>query len=143
MTRAVIDTNVFVSAILGGRLAPVLDFWQAGQFTLVVSDEIVREYVEVLRRPKLRLAAAEIDAIASFTLQRAEFVVPLERVAVVAADPPDNKFLEAAAAGAVDLLVSGDHHLLNLGRFRNIPIVTAREFLDQILAQQSPDTPAG
>jgi predicted nucleic acid-binding protein len=36
MTRAIIDTNVFVSAVMGGRLASVIDFWRAGQFTLTV-----------------------------------------------------------------------------------------------------------
>lgn len=44
--RVVLDTNVFVSAILGGKLGIILDEWRAGQFTLLVSEAIVREYSE-------------------------------------------------------------------------------------------------
>jgi predicted nucleic acid-binding protein len=50
--RVVIDTNVMVSAVLGGSVGAVLDHWRLGRFTLVVTDAIVREYLEVLRRPK-------------------------------------------------------------------------------------------
>ena len=43
--RVVVDTNVFVSAVLGYALQPLFDHWRAGTFVLVVSDEIVREYL--------------------------------------------------------------------------------------------------
>ena len=45
--RVVIDTNVFVSALLGGRLGVIVDEWKAKKFTLVVSETVVREYLEV------------------------------------------------------------------------------------------------
>ena len=139
MIRAVIDTNVFVSAVLGGRLAAVCDFWRAGQFALIVSDEIVREYIEVLRRPKFGLAADQIDSVAAFVLQRAEFVTLIEHLVVVAADPDDDKFLEAAVAGKAEYLVSGDNHLLSLGNYQTISILTARQFIDRLETQVSSD----
>ena len=141
MIRVVIDTNVFVSAVLGGRLGAVIDFWQAQRFTLVVSDEIVREYVEVLRRPKLKLAAEQIDAIAAFILQNAEFTNPVKGVAIVVADPDDDMFLEAAVAGGSTLIVSGDHHLLDLGHYQGIPIVTGRDFIERLLAEIADEPP--
>jgi uncharacterized protein len=141
MIRAIIDTNVFVSAVMGGRLASVIDFWGAGQFTLMVSDEIVREYIEVLRRPKLGLEANQIDAIAAIVLQRAEFITPAEHLQVVTADPDDDKFPEAAVAGDVELVVSGDRHLIELGHYGAIQILTAREFLERLEAQAAPDSP--
>ncbi len=130
--RAVIDTSVFVSAVLGGELAEILDRWQAGQFTLVATDDIVREYLEVLRRPKFALPPDVVDTILSYVFHNAEFVVPVESLAVVAADPKDDKFLEAAVAGDAELVVSGDRHLLDLAAYRQIPIVTARHFLDRL-----------
>jgi uncharacterized protein len=142
MTRIVIDTNVFVSSVLGGRLAVITDLWRNGQFTLIVSHEIVREYIEVLRRPKLRLLSSHIDAVAAFVLQRAEFVTPTTQVTIVTADPDDNKFLEAAVAGQAEYLVSGDHHLLDFGAHQGIRIVTAREFIDLLQALLSSDLPA-
>ncbi|MFC6891009.1 PIN domain-containing protein [Halorubrum trueperi] len=64
-----------------------------------------------------------------------EFVDPKEDVTAVEADPDDDKFLEAAVAGSVDYLVSGDGHLLDLESFRGIDIVEPRTFYDRLNAQ--------
>ena len=107
--KAILDTNIFVSAVLGGRLSMVLDLWRAERKALGVSDEIVQEYIEVLRRPKFKLSADQVDAIAAFVLLRAEFVAPAKlATAIMAADPDDDLFLFAAEAGSADYLVSGD-----------------------------------
>ena len=135
MKRIVIDTNVFVSAVLGGTLKVVLDYWREKRFTLLVTDEIVREYLEVLRRPKFGLPGSVVDNIIAYIFHRAEFVTPIEKVHVVEADPKDNKFLEAALAGNADEIISGDGHLLNLQTFQQIPIITAHEFIESLKNQ--------
>jgi predicted nucleic acid-binding protein len=56
----------------------------------------------------------------------------MEFFKVVEDDPSDNIFIEAAVAGKAKLIVSGDGHLLNLGSFRDIPIITAKEFLEML-----------
>lgn len=127
--RVIIDTNVFLSAILGGTLKAILDHWQNERFVLVVTDEIVREYLDVLQRPKFGLRGDVIDNIATFVFQFAEFVTPIEHVQVVKADPKDDKFLDALTVGKVDYLVSGDKHLLGLKEFAGVTIVKPREFL--------------
>jgi len=128
--RVVLDTNIFLSSVLGGALRTVLDDWKAGKYTLVVSDAIIREYLDVIRRPKFKIEWQEVVSVTDYLLQLAEFATPAEQVLVIVADPTDNKFLEAAVAGKVDVIVSGDRHLLDLKEFRSIPIVTGREFLD-------------
>jgi uncharacterized protein len=130
MKRVVVDTNIFVSATLGGALEAILDRWRAGNFLLIVTDDIVQEYLDVLRRSKFDLASSIIDSIMAYVFQKAECVVTGERLQVRTADPDDNKFLEAAIAGEVDWIVSGDKHLLDIQAYRGIPIITARNFLD-------------
>lgn len=130
--RVVLDTNIFVSGVLGGALAEVITRWQAGEFTVVVSDEIAREYLEVLRRPKFGLPAEVRDDIGAYLLQNADFVTPTEALHVVPDDPQDDKFIEAAVAGGAELLVSGDRHLLALGNYQDLSIVTARDFLERL-----------
>ena len=44
------------------------------------------------------------------------------------ADPADDRILECAVDGKADLIVSNDHHLLNLGSYRDIPIVAGPDF---------------
>lgn len=130
MMRVVLDTNIFISAILGSRLGVIVDEWQAGKFKLIVSEAIAHEYLDVINRPKFKIPQVEIMTVTEYLLQNAEFVTPEEDIVVIVADPTDNKFLEAANAGKVDYIVSGDNHLLGLGSFRGIPIIMARDFIE-------------
>ncbi|MCI0553527.1 MAG: putative toxin-antitoxin system toxin component, PIN family [Anaerolineae bacterium] len=130
MKRVVLDTNIFVSMALGGQVGKINDEWRAGKFILVVSNEIVSEYLDVLQRPKLHLKSRTIATIVNRIYRKAEFVAPEEKIFVVLADTSDNKFIEAAIEGKTDYIVSGDKHLLDLKEFQSIPIITAREFLD-------------
>ena len=127
--RVVLDTNIFISAVLGGRLGVIIDEWKAGKFKLIITDAIAREYLDVINRPKFKISQGEIIAVSDYLLQLGEFVTSQEEIHVIVADPTDNKFLEAAWAGKVDFIVSGDNHLLELRSFREISIITANEFV--------------
>jgi len=130
MKRVVLDTNIIVSSALGGALVLVLEKWDEEKFTVIVTTDILDEYFQVLNRPKFKLKQETIDKVSTFIYQFSEFVVPEERIHVIKADSKDDMFLEAAIAGKVDFIVSGDNHLLELKEFRSIPIISGREFLD-------------
>ena len=53
---------------------------------------------------------------------------PLETLHAVAADPEDDRIIECAVAGNADLIVSNDHHLLDLRVYAGIPIVAGPDF---------------
>lgn len=135
--RVVIDTNVIISRYLTphGRVAHIVDLWEANAFELIVSEEILAEYARVIRYPRLRLIhrltdsqLAEIDeALREFS----EPSAPDETPAVIQEDPDDDHFLAASVAGTVDCLVTGDLHLLKLGSYQDIPILTPAEFLSR------------
>ena len=130
--RVVLDTNIFISALLGGILGVIVDKWKAGKFTLIVTDAIAREYLDVINRSKFNFSEDEIIATTHYLLQSAEFITPQEEITVIVIDPTDNKFLEAAVTGKVNFIVSGDSHLLELKVYQGIAIVTAREFIVQL-----------
>ena len=132
--RVVLDTNVLVSAVLGGTLQAIWDKWISGAFTLVVSDEILREYNDVLRRPKFGLAEDTVDDIISQLFHEAEFVTPAETLRVVTDDPDDDRFIAAAVEGGATTIVSGDTHLLTLAGYREIKNVSARQFIEMLTA---------
>ena len=46
--RVVLDTNVLASAILGGTSGRILDLWRAGKFDLVLTVEVLQEYLDGL-----------------------------------------------------------------------------------------------
>ena len=110
--RAVLDTNVFVSALISpkGPPAALLRALRSGRFTLVSSPPINEEIIEVLNRPYIRDRYGVGDRIfdVSFVLwELAEVVIDLPEVKVCS-DPDDDKFLATAVAGGVDYLVTGD-----------------------------------
>jgi len=133
--RVVLDTNIFISAVLGGRLGVIIDEWKAGKFTLIITDAIAREYLDVINRSKFKIPQNEIIAATDYLLRAAEFVTPQEEIHIIVADLTDNKFLEAAVAGKVNFIVSGDNHLLELKSFQEISIITAREFINWLESQ--------
>lgn len=130
--RVVLDTNVMVSAILGGTTGKILDFWLAERFELIVSDAVLKEYRDVLTRPKFAFDKDTINEIVYYIFTKAAFVTVNQAVHMISRDYADNRFLEAAIAGKADCIVSGDRHLLDLGQYRSIPIIKPNEFLRRL-----------
>lgn len=130
MKRVVLDTNIIISSALGGALVLILEKWDEGKFTVIVTTDVLSEYFAVLSRPKFGLKQETIDKITRYIYQFSEFVVPEEEIRFIEEDPKDDRFLEAAIAGKVDFIVSGDKHLLTLKEYHSIPIISGREFLD-------------
>jgi predicted nucleic acid-binding protein len=63
---------------------------------------------------------------------------PLGQV-IVTVDPTDDRVLACAASVRPDFVVSGDRHLLDLGRFEGIPIVTPRAYIDTVEGGEAND----
>lgn len=134
--RVVIDTNVYISAAINphGIPARVLDAWRDRQFELLISPAILKEIVEVIKRPPIRSRHAWSDEeieLFSRGLQLFAVVTPDNlHVAEIEDDPADNKFLACAVEGAADCIISGDPHLLDLVSYQEIPIVNPRQFFE-------------
>ena len=128
--RAVFDTNILISGYLWKGVArQALEKVRGDQWIHLVSKDTVDELIRVLAYAKFNLTAAEIDPIVQDLLGMSEFVNVKSRVEIVSADPTDNIFLELALDGKANVIVSGDHHLLDLKTFNAIPILSIRKFL--------------
>jgi len=138
MIRAVLDANVFVSAILSskGNPAKILNAWRDDKFLLLISRPILGEIGRVPRYPKIkkrhRWSEQKIQTFLE-DLSRLTIVTPGKlSLAIVADDPSDDRYLECAVEGEADYLVSGDDHLLRLGAYKEVIIVRPRQFFDVI-----------
>lgn len=133
--RAVLDTNVLVSALLfSGETGNIILSWKAGKFLPVFSYNTFDEFRRVLSYPKFSLTPREIDVIFQYeVLPYCEVVDIEDDITGVCRDTDDHKFLSCAVASAADYIVSGDKDLLVLGNFRNIPIVTVSAFKGVLL----------
>jgi putative PIN family toxin of toxin-antitoxin system len=128
--RIVIDTNIFVSAALKDKSLPAIAVRLVQEHgTLLKSAQTEAQFHDVLARPYLAPLMSPASLVWLKTLMAsAELVVIAEQIAVCR-DPTDDKFLELAASGGADLIVSGDADLLVLNPFRGVPIVTAATFV--------------
>ena len=129
--RVVLDTNALVSALLfSGLSSKLVSRWRNGAITLLLSRDILDEYLRVLSYPKFELSEEDIkELIQEEILPYAEVVKPKRRLRVVQRDPSDDKFLECAVAGKASVIISGDKDLLSLGRYGRIRIQTPAQFL--------------
>jgi putative PIN family toxin of toxin-antitoxin system len=128
--KVVFDTNVYFSAFNSKRGAS-FNVWRRavrGEFTLIVSPEIMRELAEVLRLD-LETSEPEIVALLKLIAKVANVVQPGEALAAVKADPDDDRILECAVEGKADLIISFDRHLLDLKSFQGIGVVTPVDLL--------------
>jgi len=133
--RAVLDTNVLVSALIspGGGSARLLLELRSGAFELIVSPLLLAELREVLRRDEFRRYVSEAEADAYVELIRSEGVVradPGPSPEPLSADPDDEYLIDLARDARADALVTGDAHLLDLRAI--IPVMTPAEFLEML-----------
>jgi putative PIN family toxin of toxin-antitoxin system len=134
--RAVLDTNVFVSAfLLRGRLNAVVELVMQERFIWLLSEGILEEYARVAARPLYGLSPTELHTLLFQVKERAEWVRVTSQLVVVTADPSDDQFLACAVDGRADWIATGDRHLLALRTFRGVRIGSPAEFLRTLPAR--------
>jgi putative PIN family toxin of toxin-antitoxin system len=130
--RVVLDTNVFISSFFGGNTRALIDLWKTGRLTLCLSQDILDEYVEVLRRLGLH-GTPELDELLTFFATGAHLLFTTRTPEVrIVADPDDDRFIACALALTAEYIVTGEKALLDVRHYQGIEVVTPREFLDII-----------
>ncbi|MEA2007552.1 MAG: putative toxin-antitoxin system toxin component, PIN family [Chloroflexota bacterium] len=136
--QAVLDTNVFVSGLMGVVSPPrqIVNAWLDGDFILVTSLYLIDELNHVLSYPRivdrLRVSDAEVEAILAALLSQAEMVPGKLKLPGVTRDPKDDPVVACAVEGKADYIVSGDQDLLVLEIFQGVQIITPRQFVELI-----------
>lgn len=131
MSRVVLDTNVYISAYgFGGKPADMLRAALAGEYTLVVSPAILAEVADKLYTV-LGFDDEHVTAVVLQVSRVAEIVRPRARLAVII-DEADDRILECTVESEADVIVSGDHHLLDLAEYGGVRIVRLADFLTEL-----------
>jgi len=130
VTKAVVDTNVFVSSFFGGNPRKIVDLWKTGEVTLCLSKPIIDEYIVVLRRLGLQDERELGELLGLFARGfHVVFAAKTPELHVVEDDPDDNKFIECAVALKADFIISGDKALTAIQEYLDIKIVNPKEFI--------------
>jgi len=129
--KVVLDTNVYIAsfAFPKGRTAVIWRAAREGRYHLLVSPAIIQETAGVLRSDfgwedhRVQKAIRRVCDVAGDGI-----VVPRTAIRVVTSDPDDNRILECALDGKADIIVSNDHHLLDLKAYGGVPILAGVDF---------------
>jgi putative PIN family toxin of toxin-antitoxin system len=132
--RVVLDTNIIVSALIfpGGAPEVVYRLALENRIELISSRSLLAELGSVLES-KFGWEPNRVEQAVGQLTRIATLVEPTVAIAEITVDPADNRVLEAATAGEVAVIVSGDRHLLGLGTWRGVPVRKAADFMQTLM----------
>ena len=133
--KVVFDTNVIISGLLWRKTTKALfDLADNKKITICLTPNIIEEILKVLKYPKIKKQLEKINLtpkeIKNYLLQISEFYPNID-IQVDLPDKSDKIFLEASIISKSQYLITGDNHLLSLGKFQDIQILKVREFLQK------------
>lgn len=138
--RIIVDTNLWISFLIGRKLAYLLDLFSHPDFQLVISPELIDEIRSVFQRPKFtRYYTPEKLAMLLDFMKEETLMFYLSEIPPRCRDAKDDYLLELAVVSEADYLITGDNDLLTLNKIGTCQIVTAMEF-DAIAASMGHPT---
>jgi putative PIN family toxin of toxin-antitoxin system len=132
MVRAVLDTNVLVSALVCDGKSRRLVLRLLESHTVILASQLLAELADALSRSKFCIKDSQVDSFLSSLVKTGKIVSYTPRFRVVSEDPDDDVVLNVAYNGKADYLVTGDNHLLALNQFKKTRIVTVSQMLEML-----------
>ena len=133
MLKIVADTNVLISSLIRkGRPHELILRIDGIETRLISSNVLMNELTSVLAEEKIAryVTRRDVERFLRYVGKRTTIVKVRGNFQVVEEDPKDNIVLNTAYSGSAGYIVSGDRHLIPLGKFKGIRIVTVSEMLD-------------
>jgi uncharacterized protein len=132
--RVVLDTNVFISGVFFSEPPyAILQAWRDDALKLIISPEIFQEYQRVSEELSTQFPQIDLFEMLDLMSTKGEMIDAGTLPDQISADADDDKFLACAVAGSVGYIVSGDKHLLDVAKYRNVTVVKPRQFVDKYL----------
>lgn len=132
--RVVLDSNALLISIpKKSKYRPIFDALRKGAFSLVVSNDILSEYEEILAFKNSAVVAVNIMELLNI-LPNVVFQQIYYKWHLIEQDKDDNKFVDCAVAGSADFIVTNDRHfnMLEKIQFPSIKIIRIEAFLELI-----------
>jgi putative PIN family toxin of toxin-antitoxin system len=127
----ILDTNLWISFLITKDLSKLDNKIFTGETTLIFSQELLHEFITVVRRPKFKKYFSQEDIIEILDIldQQAVFVEVTSEIKICR-DEKDNFLLSLAIDGNADFLITGDQDLLELKEIEKTQIVTLNQYLE-------------
>ena len=132
MQKIILDTNVLVSALIQ-KNRPYFIVYNClleGFVDICISDDLFKEYLDVLNRPKFRKYSnfiAHAEYVLAQVESKATIYFPKEKFDVIK-DKDDNKLLELAAESKADFIITGNSNDFTMPKFKDTMIVSPKDY---------------
>lgn len=135
--RVVVDTNCWISFLIGKRLASLVDLLSNDKIDIVLCEELLAEIVEVTSRPKFSkyFPAKEVGLLISFLREKGIIMEPTSDVDICR-DVADNYLLALAEASKAHYLITGDKDLLVIEKYGRCRIVDEKTFAQEFECEE-------
>jgi len=131
--RIILDTNLWISFLISKDFSKLDKILFSGKCSLVFSEELMQEFLQVAGRPKFKkyFSSDDLEAILESIEGYADFVHVTTQT-TLCRDPKDNFLLSLAIDGNADYLLTGDTDLLDIKKITYTEILTISHFLQKI-----------
>lgn len=132
--RIVVDTNIWISFLIGKSLVSLSSAISNNQVVILFSNELLQELVTVLERPKFQkyFSESSIEKLLSLLAEKIE-MIEITSEFYECRDIKDNFLLDLSVSGNADYLITGDADLLVLNPFNDIQIISYSSFQNNVL----------
>jgi len=133
--RIVLDTNIYISNLISnkGNPAKIVRWWLEGKYDVLVTQPIIDEVLRVTDYERIQKKYAKVREtrleFAVLISEQAVWVEPMEKLDIVDVDESDNRYLECAAVGHAKYIITGNDHMLDLGEYEGIAVLTPATFV--------------
>ena len=130
VSRIIIDTNLWISFLITKDFSKLDEIIFSKQCILVFSQELIDEFLDVSKRPKLRrfFSTSDIKSILE-TIEEYALFINIETKIETCRNPKYNFLLSLSVDGNADYLLTGDKDLLDLKQFCETTIIIISDFL--------------
>lgn len=130
--KIILDTNLWISFLISGNFNEIDKLLEEKRITLIFSDELLKEFIDVIQRPKLKkyFSRQDIQQLLN-TFDQFGKLVQVNSTVAICRDEKDNFLLNLALDGKADFLITGDKDLLVIGKIKKTVILTYRDFVER------------
>jgi hypothetical protein len=128
--KIILDTNLWISFLITKNFNQIEKMIESGKITLVFSDELIEEFIEVVGRPKFKkyFSKKDVEKVFAYFDQFGELFSVKSNIKICR-DKKDNFLLNLSADSNADYLLTGDKDLLVLEKIEKTKIITFTDFI--------------
>lgn len=131
--KVILDTNLWISFLISKKFSSIDNLIESDKIKLVFSDELIREFVDVVNRPKFKkhFTKTDIEKILDY-FDQFGILVKVKSNVKICRDEKDNFLLNLSIDSKADFLVTGDNDLLVLEKIKMTKIINFADFLKKL-----------